>query len=180
MAWSVSLTPQPLALAPCFIGKDCITAELIYTPAHCLELLWAVGRSERHPRSSGNRCCVSCVPRVGRERREYSVKATASASAGENTGMAAASAGENTGMAAASARREHWYGGCVSRRAINASAAPPVFFRPLRSCLAYPGLSKRCGQCEQGDSWHCGQGEEQYAHVSLSIPKGVKSVVLKI
>lgn len=82
--------------------------------------------------------------------------------------------------AAASAGRADCDGCCVSRRGINASAAPPAFFGPLGSGLAYPGLSTGCGQCEQGDGWHCGQGEEQYAHVSLSIPKGVKSVVLKI
>ena len=43
MAWSVSLTPWPLAFMPCFVSKDYITAELIYSTAQvCHEvLIWS-------------------------------------------------------------------------------------------------------------------------------------------
>lgn len=124
----------------------------IYNPAHCLELLWAVGRSERHPRSGGNCCCGhGCVPSAGHR--------------GEDTAWR---------LRAASAGRADC-DGCQGQQEGNKrgpAAPPPRPSRPLGSGLAYPGLSTGCGQCEQGDGWHCGQGEEQYAHASLSIPKG--------
>ena len=34
MAWSGSLTPWPLTLAPCFVNNDYVTAEITYTTAH--------------------------------------------------------------------------------------------------------------------------------------------------
>ena len=34
MAWSVSLTPNPLAFAPCFANSDHVTAEVTYSTAH--------------------------------------------------------------------------------------------------------------------------------------------------
>ena len=33
MVWSGSLDPQPLALAPCFVDNDYITAEITYSTA---------------------------------------------------------------------------------------------------------------------------------------------------
>ena len=80
-------------------------------------------------------------------------------------------------MAAVSARSEgvcgyvvlrygYCYGCRASQKRINMSAVPMasrVFFRPsgLSSCLAYPAFSEQCRQCEQQDSWHCEQDEEQ-------------------
>ena len=34
MVWSGSLTPQPLALALCFVNNDCVTAEITYSTVH--------------------------------------------------------------------------------------------------------------------------------------------------
>lgn len=71
----VSGSPAPgLRSGPTFC-KSWLTAELIYNPAHCLELLWAVGDQSATQEAAGN-CCHGCVPRVGHERRGYSVKAT--------------------------------------------------------------------------------------------------------
>ena len=39
----------------------------------------------------------------------------------------------------------------ASKERINVSAvplAPPISFQPLSLCLAYPGFSKRCRQCD--------------------------------
>ena len=55
--------------------------------------------------------------------------------------------------------------GCASQQRINMSVvpvAPQVSLEPLSSCLAYPGFSEQCGQCEQQDNWHCEQDEKQY------------------
>ena len=71
-------------------------------------------------------------------------------------------------MVAVSARREvvcsyvvlcyfSCYSCCASQKRIHVSAvpmAPQVFFQPLSSCLAYPGLSQQCRQCKQQDNWH--------------------------
>ena len=67
MAWSGSLAPLPLALAPRFVN-DCVTAEILYSTVHaCLEVLawsqatlccihtWAPPRKWRHY------CCVTAV-----------------------------------------------------------------------------------------------------------------------
>ena len=67
MAWSGSLAPLPLALAPRFVN-DCVTAEILYSTVHaCLEVLawsqatlccihtWAPPRKRRHY------CCVTAV-----------------------------------------------------------------------------------------------------------------------
>ena len=44
MAWSGSLAPQPLTLAPCFVNNDYVTAEITYSTAHaCLEVRLAMG-----------------------------------------------------------------------------------------------------------------------------------------
>ena len=40
MMWSVSLTPQPLALAPRFVNNDYVTAEFTHCTAHtCLRFM---------------------------------------------------------------------------------------------------------------------------------------------
>ena len=45
MAWSGSPTPWPVALAPCFVNNDYVTAEITYSAAHvCHKILtwtWA-------------------------------------------------------------------------------------------------------------------------------------------
>ena len=58
------------------------------------------------------------------------------------------------------------YGCQASQERIKLSSvpmAPQVFFQPLSLCLAYPGFSEQCGQCEQRDNWHREQDEEQYS-----------------
>ena len=60
---------------------------------------------------------------------------------------------------------ERLYYGChASQEKINVSQvpmAPQVFFQPLSSCLAYPGFSEQCGQCEKRDNWHCEQDQQE-------------------
>ena len=91
------------------------------------------------------------------------------------------SPGENTVMAAMSARREalcsHVVLCCIcyyccgaSQRRVNmsdVSMAPQVFFHPLISLLAYAGLSKHCGQCEQQDNWCREQDRQQHKWVAF-------------
>ena len=65
---------------------------------------------------------------------------------------------------AALARERLYYGCHASQEKINVSQvpmAPQVFFQPLSSCLAYPGFSEQCGQCEKRDNWHCEQDQQE-------------------
>ena len=58
----------------------------------------------------------------------------------------------------------HWHRLLRQPEGINMSAAPMasrVSFRPLSSCLAYPGFSKQCQRYEQQVNWPCEQDEGQ-------------------
>lgn len=60
-----------------------------------------------------------------------------------------------------------FYGCCASQETVNLSAvtrAPWVSFQALSLCLASPGFSEQCGQCEQQDSWR------QEQNMTLTVP----------
>ena len=131
MVCSCSLTPRPLALAPCFVSNDYVTAEIIYSTVHvghevftcswvvCHRDLWAPCRMQ------WNYCYVMAVLVVSATR------------------------GENCCRAAASAKRECCYGCCASQEKINVSAVPMAlplvsFFQPLSSRLSCPRFNEWC------------------------------------
>lgn len=131
MVCSHSLTPRPLALFPCFINNDHVTAVIVYSTVHVghevLTWLWVVCHRDLRapPRMQQNYCYVMAVL-VGSAMR-----------------------GENCGRAAASARREYCYGCCASQEKINVSAVPMalpcvIFFQPLSSRLSCPGFIEWC------------------------------------
>ena len=80
MVWSGSLDPQPLALAPCFVDNDYVTAEITYSTAqaHHEVLAWSpvlrmVQICELHLQSGEYYCCITAVS-VGSVMREENVR----------------------------------------------------------------------------------------------------------
>ena len=155
-------------LAPRLVSNDCVPSESIYGAVQvCHEVLtwpWVALGSTRVSstwRLGAFYCCIMAVS------------------------MGSAPRGENTVCLLLplllQPRREVlcsfvvlccicYYCCCASQTRVNmsdVSMAPQVFFHPLISLLAYVGLSKHCGQCEQQDNWCREQDKQQQKWVAI-------------
>ena len=154
MAWCVSLSPQPLVLAPWFVNNDYVTAEITYNIAHmCHKVLawpqatvtkWVSCRKWRHLLLHHG-----CVCWVNHERREYSM---------------------STAMADASAKREYCYGCCASQQRIKhvCSSYGSLSFLPASPLAPYLPWVKWMVQYKQQDHRHHEQ-DQRYIRLLTAV-----------
>ena len=145
MAWSGSLTPWPLTLAPCFVNNDYVTAEITYTTAHAHhEVYVTAGTTYSTAHVCHNILTWSWVTSCS-----MPVWASCESPAATALGLhwscimvTFCEVGYGYSMPPLCLSYGCCYCCCVSQERINMSAFPTayqLFFQPLSFCLAIPG-----------------------------------------